>query len=347
MSIKRYPGFIDIHSHLREPGATHKEDFASGTRAAIAGGFTYVIDMPNNPNTPTFTPQRLEEKITLSHQKALCDVGFHFGTNGLNTESFKSVWDNPLVYGLKIFCNHSTGHFLVENLALLEKIFIAWNSEKPILVHAEGMHLAGAITLAHFYNRKLHVCHIAQKAEVELVRIAKRKGYAITAGVCPHYLYLTDIDVERIGWWARVKPPIATKDDQDGLWAGLQDKTIDIVETDHAPHTKEEKESSDPPVGMPNLETTVGLLFKAVHDKKLKEEDISRLLYERPKELFHIPTQDNTYVELDPQMPYRIGKDGYYSKSGWSVFDGWEAYGKPDRVVLRGKICLEDGRIVV
>ncbi len=342
---KRFPGFIDVHVHLREPGGTQKEDFYTGSKSAVAGGFTFIIDMPNN-SIPTFSIDRLQEKIQLSKQKAVCDVGFHYGTNGLNVETFSAAWKNPRVFGLKLYCNHTTGEMLIEDLGVLENIFLAWKSEKPILVHAEGVELAGALALAYLYRRRLHVCHISQKTEVALIRQAKKKGMNITAGVTPHHLFLTADDVAKLGSKALMKPPLGVKKDQDALWEGLVDGTIDLVETDHAPHTMEEKASDKPPFGVPGLETAAGLLFFAVHQKKISMRDIQNVLYDNPKKIFHIPDQKTTYIELDPQKEYRIGEDGYQTKCGWSPFDGWTAYGKPEHVVLFGKTLLNNGMFV-
>ena len=133
---KRLPGLIDVHVHLREPGATHKEDFYTGSRAAVKGGVTFMIDMPNNL-TPTISIERLDEKVALS-KKALIDIGFHFGTNGKNLEELPKAAARPEVYGLKIYCNHTTGEMLIEDQDALDAIFQAWPVGKPILVHAEG-----------------------------------------------------------------------------------------------------------------------------------------------------------------------------------------------------------------
>jgi carbamoyl-phosphate synthase/aspartate carbamoyltransferase/dihydroorotase len=339
MALKKFPGFIDAHVHLRDPGATHKEDFSTGTKAAAAGGFTYIIDMPNNA-TPTFTKEKLQEKITLVKEKAIVQVGFHFGTNGLNIAEFPKIWSNKNVFGLKIYCNHTTGELLIEDLALLEMVFAAWKSDKPILVHAEGMQLAGAIALAKLYGRRLHVCHISQASEVELVRQAKAKKLPVTAGVTPHHLFLVHSDMERLGSYAMMKPPLGTEEDRKALWQGIQDKTIDIVETDHAPHTKQEKSGEKPMYGVPGLETAVGLLFKAVHENKIMEKDVIRLLYTNPKKIFNIPTQKNTYVELDPSESYVIGGGGYETKCGWSPFTDTVGYGKVKKVVLHGRVII-------
>ena len=345
MALQRFPGFIDIHVHLRDPGATHKEDFATGTRAAAAGGFTYVVDMPNNP-TPTVSSERLDEKVELADQKAVCGLGFHYGTDGSdgNLQSFPAAAKHPRVFGLKIYLNHTTGEMLIEDIAVLRNIFETWPDTKPVLVHAEGVQLAAALSLAHFYGKRLHVCHISQAVEVELVRAAKQKKQAVTTGVCPHHLFLTGAARETHGSQAIMKPPLGEDADKSALWAGLQDRTIDIVETDHAPHTLEEKQGDPPPFGVPGLETAVGLLWKAVKDGDLKAEDVPRLLHEAPKRIFNIPDQPDTYVELDPDVPYEIDPSTFESKAKWSPFAGWEAYGKPQTVVVAGKALVADGK---
>ncbi len=344
MAVQRFPGLIDVHVHLREPGATHKEDFRSGSRAAITGGFTFVIDMPNNAE-PTVSLKRLEEKISLADAAAVCPIGFHYGTDGRNLDSFAKAAKHPRVFGLKIYCNHTTGEMLIEDLAVLEQVFEAWDSPKPILVHAEGVQLAAAITLARLYDRRLHVAHITQAIEVELVRRAKSKGQAITAGVTPHHLWLTGADRAKLGAFAIMKPPLGEQKDQAALWQGLQDGTIDIVETDHAPHTREEKAAEPPPFGVPGLETAVPLLGKAIKEGKLPEERFEQVLFSRPQQIFNIPTQSETHVELDLGAKVVIGEHGYQTKAGWSPFDGWTGYGQVVSVVIGGHQLVQDGRL--
>ena len=345
MALQRFPGFIDAHVHLRDPGATHKEDFYTGSRAAIKGGFTYILDMPNNP-TPTITSARLEEKIAESERVAICDIGFHFGTNGKNIDQFVEAALSPYVFGIKLYCNHTTGEMLIEDLGLLEQVFIAWESDKPILVHAEGVQLAAVLELGYVYGRRIHVCHITQAIEVELVARAKAKNQNVTAGVCPHHLFMTEESRETLKGYAIMKPPLGPVSDQDALWKGLKEGTIDIVETDHAPHTREEKEKDSPAYGVPGLETAVGLMFKAVKEGRITQSDVSKFLYENPKKIFNIPDQPDTYVELDPEKEYVVGEDGYESKCGWSPFDGWILTGKIETVVIRGKKLLEHGKII-
>lgn len=336
--MKKFPGFIDVHVHLREPGATHKEDFATGSAAAVRGGFTQIIDMPNNP-TPTVTMEKLQEKISLADSKAVCDIGFHFGTNGHNLDSFAAAADHPRVFGLKLYCNHTTGEMLLEDIHLLEGVFRSWESEKPLLVHAEGTELAAALGLAHIFDRRLHVCHISQAVEVELVRRAKARGQRVTAGVCPHHLFLTEADrsPKKLGSLAMMKPPLGTQIDQDALWEGIADRTIDIVETDHAPHTLEEKQGDPAPFGVPGLETAVSLTLKGLRDRSLPDKLLSTLLHDKPQEIFSIPDQPDTHVELDLDATWTVGKNGYASKCGWSPFDGWELPGVVLSTTWRGK----------
>lgn len=345
MSLIKIPGLIDIHVHLREPGATHKEDFHTGSRAAVAGGFTFIVDMPNNPK-PTITREKLEEKVSLSKEKAICDIGFHFGTNGKNIEEFAYAIESPNVFGLKVYCNHTTGEMLIEDGELLNDIFSAWNSTKPILVHAEGEQLAMALSLGAKYNRRLHVCHISQKSEVELVRYAKANGQMVTAGVTPHHLYLIKEALASLKGFAMMKPPLGIDEDKEALWAGLNDGTIDIVESDHAPHTKEEKKKDIPAFGVPGLETTLGLMYKAVKDGRITNDDVVKFLYTNPRNIFNIPEQDDTYIDIDPELPYVVGENGYESKCGWSPFEGMTLYGKPQTVVMRGERILENGMII-
>jgi len=346
MPLVKLPGLIDVHVHFREPGATHKEDFTTGTRSALKGGFTQVIDMPNNP-TPTITIARLQEKLNLAKKKAVCDLGFHFGTNGHNTKSFAAASQHPQVFGLKLYCNHTTGEMLLEDLGLLEAVFESWHSEKPILVHAEGVELAAAIALARLYGRRLHVCHITQAIEVELVHRAKAQKQAITAGVCPHHLFMTEKAKLKLGSLAMMKPPLGTQKDQDALWEGLNNGTIDIVETDHAPHTLAEKKQDPAPYGVPGLETALGLMYKGAEEGKLPTKAIRKVLYDRPKAIFNLPEQADTYIKVDTNHSWKVGEEGYESKCGWSPFAGWVLPAKVMTVVLRGKTVVENGKVVI
>ena len=170
-----------------------------------------------------------------------------------------------------------------------------------------------------------------------MIRKAKKEKIKVTAGVTPHHLFLIDKDVTKLGPFALMKPVLGTKSDQDSLWQGILDGTIDLIESDHAPHTRAEKLSINPPFGIPNLETTLGLMLKAVHSGKITEA---------PKKIFNIPEQANTYIELDPDKPYQVGENGYQTKCDWSPFENWELFGKVEQVVLRKKHLVINGKIV-
>ncbi len=342
MAIQRFPGFIDVHVHLRDPGLTQKEDFYTGSRAAVKGGFTFLLDMPNNPVLTT-SAESLAEKVHLSG-KGMVDIGFYFGTTGENLNVFSEIDKDPRVFGLKIYCNLTTGNYVVRDATVREKILAAWTSPKPIAVHAEGEMVGEMIQLAIKYDRRLHICHVSQAIEVDAIRRAKKTFPKLSAGVTPHHLFLTADDKKTLGNNARMKPELGTQNDQDALWEGLRDGTIDVVESDHAPHTIDEKKNDPPPFGVPGLETTLGLLWKAVHAQKIKRADVIKFLYDNPKKLFSIPTQLDTYIELDPDKPYSIGADGYETKCGWSPFNSWEAYGKVQTVVYKGNLIFSDGK---
>jgi dihydroorotase-like cyclic amidohydrolase len=344
VTLIRLPGLIDVHAHLRDPGATHKEDFASAGRAAVRGGFTRVLDMPNNP-VETVTLERVNDKNKRARRHSLCQIGFHFGTDGHNIDQFALAAAHPAVFGLKVYFDQTTGTLLLNELGDLQPVFATWRSPKPILVHAEDTSLAAAIGLAAAHRRRLHVCHVSLAEEVALIRSAKQAGLSLTAGVCPHHLFLTAADVSRLGSHALMKPPLGQQADQDALWEGLMDGTLDLVETDHAPHTVDEKASDAPPFGVPGLETTLGLLLLAVHDGRLNIEDVARLLHHAPRRVFDLDDQPDTWIELDPSERWLVGDRAYESKAGWSPFVGWELRGPVQRVVSKGRELLTAGEL--
>lgn len=226
----RLPGLIDPHVHLRfdQP---HKEDFATGTAAALAGGYTFIIDMPNN-NPPVTTLARLQKKIKAAERMAQCDIGFHFGSLGDNLDEFKQVKD--LVYGLKLYLNQTTGGYIIDE-PKMKKIYQAWQDAtqgtKPILLHAEADVLPAVERVVTATKQPTHICHVSSQKELAHVISMKQKGLPVTCGVTPHHLFLTDKDREVLGSFGIMKPPLQTKHDQDFLWKHFND--IDIVESDH------------------------------------------------------------------------------------------------------------------
>lgn len=336
----KFPGLIDIHVHFRDPGATHKEDFETGTKAALAGGFTTVLDMPNN-SIPITTPGLLKEKQDIARTKIVCDTGFFYGSLGENIQSFTIVQD--MVFGLKIYLNQTTGGFIVDD-KVFTKICKVWPRGKPILVHAEEDVIEQVLQIGHQAGQRIHVCHISSRKELETIIKAKAAGWNVTCGVTPHHLFLTVEDANRLGPFGRMKPFLKTKTNQAYLWENLSQ--IDLVESDHAPHTKEEKESDNPPFGVPGLETTLGLMLTAVHQGKVRLDEVKRLLFDNPKKIFNIPTDESTFIEVDESEKWVVENGNLFTKCNWSPFNGMALQGKVKSVTLRGEKVFENGQIL-
>lgn len=339
-NLLKLPGFADVHVHLREPGAIHKEDFFSGTRAAIAGGYTQILDMPNN-NPPTVTIDNLTEKVDLARGRIWCDVGFNFGATANSCQFFKKV--QKKVFGLKVYMNHTTGPLLVDKLEDCELIFKSWMYSLPIMVHAEGETVETAIKLAKKYKRALHICHAAFDQISAIVK-AKKANLEVTCEITPHHLFLNKDDMKRLGPLGIMKPPLLSRQDQHKLWDNL-DK-IDMIATDHAPHTLEEKKSKPAPFGVPGLETTLPLMLGVVSQGKLKMARLIEMLSNNPRKIFHLPAQPSTFVLVDFAKIYKISAKNFYSKCGFSPFEGMDGRGEVKKVVIRGKTVFEDGKFV-
>ncbi len=380
MSKLILPGLIDPHVHLRDPRQTNKEDFYAGTCAAVAGGFTTIIDMPNN-KVPIINSERLNEKIKIAKEKIVCDVGFHFGSMGDNIDELIRIRDKVL--GLKLYLSLTTGGFIIPK-EKVEKVFIAWSQglktkdQRPILLHAEDDTLDFAINLTKKLGNKIHICHISNAFDLKQIIKAKEHGLKITCGVTPHHLFLTDQDVKRLGPYGKMKPPLQSKKDQDFLWRNLQ--YVDVVESDHAPHTISDKtgdasgrasgsaQFSQPsetrkskraltggklaagpvavPFGVPGLETTLPLLLTAVSQNRLKVSDIVRLCHTNPAKIFKIETDPRTKIKVDLDSSFMIHNSSLFTKCKWSPFDGWKVKGKVEKVWIRGKKVFEDGKIL-
>src|SRR3989344_3049727 len=337
----RLPGLVDAHVHLREPGATHKEDFTTGTKAALAGGYTTIIDMPNNP-VPTISKEALDDKIKLASGRIFCDVGFYFGTTGENTTEFSKIVDS--VFGLKVYMNVTTGMLVVGDEVKLDLIFKSWPKKRRIFVHAEGDTLATAIRLAKKHQKRLHVCHVVLKKEILMIRGEKEAGMDITCEVSGHNLFLDREVAKPLGTFGLMKQRLGAPEDRKALWDNLD--IVDYIGSDHAPHTREEKLSDTPPFGVPGLETTLPLLLTAVAEKRLTMERLIELTSTRPREILGLPNDDETYTEVDLNKTYELSSDNLLTKCGWTQFDGVRVKGKVVKVVLRGKTVYDGEQIV-
>ncbi|NTU62989.1 MAG: amidohydrolase family protein, partial [Chloroflexi bacterium] len=262
MTTLQLPGLIDVHVHLREPGATHKEDYDSGTAAALAGGFTCVLDMPNN--TPPITnAETLAAKKQLARLHARCDYGIHLGAGDDNLETAHTL--APQVTGLKMYLDQTFGPLRLDDLASVQQHMERWPADQPVLCHAEGRTVAACILVAHLTGKHVHICHVSRKDEIDLIRRAKEKGINVTCEVTPHHFFLTDEIANTIGFGrSEVRPRLAKDIDRQALRSSLE--VIDCFATDHAPHTLTEKDSPKPPPGFPGLETALPLYLELVRE---------------------------------------------------------------------------------
>jgi dihydroorotase len=333
------PGLIDPHVHLRDPGQTHKEDFFTGTSAALAGGYTTVLDMPNNAE-PITTLERLEAKIASARAQVVSDIGFNFGTLGDNFDEFAKVIDK--VSGLKIYLNVTTGNFIIDK-DKLATIYEAWPGGKPILLHAEDDVSDLVFATLRKVPKATHICHVSSRAELEFVLRAKDEGLPITCGITPHHLFLTAEDGEKLGPYGRMKPTLKSQKDIDFIWQHLDG--VDIIESDHAPHTREEKDSDTPPFGVPGLETTLPLMLTAQQEGKLSHDKLVSLLHGRPAEIFGIKTDETTKVEVVLEDS-EITNEGLKTKCGWTPFAGRRVAGYVQSVTLHGKLVYENGKVL-
>jgi dihydroorotase-like cyclic amidohydrolase len=334
------PGLIDAHVHLRTPGQTHKEDLDTGTRAALAGGFTHVLDMPNT-TPPIVDESTLNDKLAQIQTTAHCDVGQFLGGSPDNVETAPELARRAV--GLKLYLGQTHGPLYMPELAHVIAHVRRWPG--VIAVHAEGWHLAAAIGLARLFNRHVHCCHVARKTEIELIRKAKESGAPVTCEVTPHHLFLTEADARRLVALGYMTPTLGKAADRDALWANLD--VVDCVASDHAPHTLWEKQGEVPPPGVPGLETTLPLMFTAVHEGRLTLDRLVGLLYDGPRRVYGLPEQPRTHIEIEPEERYTLTTDLLHTKCGWTPFAGARVQGRLKSVMLRGKVVYADGELRV
>ena len=343
----KLPGLIDPHVHLREPGGTHKEDYNSGTSAALAGGITIVLVMPNT-KPPIFDLETLDLALNAAKQKARCDYGQFVGAGPDNSDWEKHTVVSSQTVGLKMYLDSTFGELRLDDMTLWMQHFENWPKDLPIVAHSESRSMAAAILFAAIYNRPVHIAHISLREEVLLIKAAKERGIKVTCEVCPHHLFISkdDIPVISNGHPGRgeVRPRLATRKDVDALWENLD--VIDCFATDHAPHTTEEKDSDNPPPGFPGLETILPLLLTAVSESRLTISDLIEKMYANPKKIFNLPDQLETWVEVDENAVYEIKAAEQFTRCGWTPFEGRKVKGKVRKVVLRGRTAFEDGKIL-
>jgi dihydroorotase len=374
------PGIIDAHVHFRDPGLTEKEDFETGSIAAAFGGITTIADMPNTVPV-TSTALRFNEKAGIAKEKSCIDFALFalLPDENAEIEALKKAG----ALGFKVFLGTSTGDIACPSQSLLFEqmkacvkadVRIGFHAETGALnshftslcmkktgssglllsearpVFSEALAIQTAICYAQYSGAKIHIHHVTSLDGVKLIAEAKQKGINVTAETCPHYLLL---NAEKYAH--KVYPPIRGEEHRKALWKAIDDGIIDMIASDHAPHTKTEKELPvwEAPAGLCGTETFVPLMLNEVNMGRLSLNDFVRLASETPAKIWGIYPQkgnllsgaDADFTVVDMNKKFKIDKNELQSKSKTSPYDGMEIQGKPIAVIVRGKFIIRDGRL--
>jgi len=379
------PGAIDDQVHFREPGLTHKGTIESESRAAVAGGITSFIEQPNTvPNA--VTQELLENKYKRAAESSYANYSFMMGGTNDNLEEVLKT--NPKnVAGIKLFLGSSTGNMLVDDEKVLEKIFsstdmliaahcedettIRQNLEKykaeygddipvkyhPLIRSAEACYISSsrAVALAKKTGARLHVFHVSTGKETELftnkIPLEDKK---ITAEVCIHHLWFTDADYDKKGALIKWNPAVKTAADRDELWKALLDDRIDVIATDHAPHTLEEKKNpyTSSPSGGPLVQHAVVAMFEAYHQKKISVEKIVEKMAHNPAKIFKIEKRgfirEGYYADIaivNPGLPWNVKKENILYKCGWSPFEGVSFKSRITHTFVNGNLVYNNFKV--
>ncbi len=369
------PGVVDDQVHFREPGLTHKEDLHTASRACAKGGVTTFLEMPNT-SPPAITQQGVEEKRALAAEKSLVNYGFYIGATPDNIEDLKNATNTP---GIKIFIGSSTGNLLVDEQAALERIFaettlpITAHCEDEATVRANAERLAGtsdvadhskirdheaaiiatrrSLDLAFRHNHRFHVLHVSTGAETELLSDHRN---LITAEACPHHLLLNIDDYARLGTLAQANPSIKTAADNARLWQALQQGEIQVIATDHAPHTLAEKQQGYPksPSGVPAIENSLALMLNEVHGGRCSLEQVVHWMCDAPARVWDIVDKgriaegyDADLVLVDLELTQEVRNVNQLTKCGWSPWDGESLTGWPVRTWVNGREVYRHGEL--
>jgi dihydroorotase len=351
------PGVIDVHTHMREPGITAKEDFATGSRACAKAGVTTFYDMPNTIPTTT-TLEALKDKKKLASEKSIVNYGFHFGgSRNNNIDEIKKVLEAKEANTVKIFMNVTTGEMLIEDEDILKNVF---KNSKLVLVHAENEMIDKAVEYNKNYGNGLYVCHIPSKEELKKVLEAKKNSelntekHPVYAEVTPHHLFLNEEireSTDRNKMLLRMKPELRTKKDNEFLWEALNNGEVDTIGTDHAPHLISEKLEKIT-FGMPGVETSLALMLNAYNEGKVKLEMIQKLMSENPARIMKISKRgkleegyyaDVIAVDLDKEWTVGVD-DAIESKCGWTPYENWKLKGKNILTIVNGKVVYQNNK---
>jgi len=373
------PGVIDTQVHFREPGNEHKEDLETGSRAAVLGGVTAVFEMPNT-NPPTVTRQAIEDKLSRAHGRMHCDFAFYVGATPQNIGALGDLERMTGVAGVKAFLGSSTGTLLLDDedsiLGALKagtRRMAVHSEDEARLKERKGLARHGepashpiwrdeetarrsterVLALARRAGRRLHVLHVTAAEELPLLAAARNIA---TVETTPQHLTLAAPECyERLGTYAQMNPPIRDARHRQALWQAVGEGLVDVIGSDHAPHTREEKQGTYPatPSGMPGVQTLVTILLDHVHSGRLSLSRFIDLTSAGPARVFGIAGKGRTALGYDADFTIvdlaarkRIENSWIASKCGWTPFDGMETTGWPVATIVRGQIIMRDHALV-
>jgi len=383
------PGMVDMHVHLRDPGFPERENFESGTRAAAAGGVTTVIDMPNTVPA-TVTAKAFNEKKAIANKKSLVDFGFIGGAGEVPAEDIIEVTDAGAT-AFKSFLIARFKELAACDYTLLKHMELLGELDRPLLVHAENGNLVDkymeeavasgrtdplahcdfrpaiceteavmrTITLAAETDVHLHICHMSAAGSVDMLEWAQTMGQMVTGETSTNYLLFTRETMEERGPYAKVDPPLRSKDDQLRLWEGINEGIIDVLASDHAPYTKEEKEKGwnnifDAPSGGVVIETTLPLMLDAVNNDKISLERLVEIFSSNPAQINGLyPKKGDLLVDGDADIvicdmdaPFHIRGEDLQTIQKITPYEGIKGKGKPVMTLVRGEVVYEDGQVI-
>jgi dihydroorotase len=375
------PGLIDSQVHFRDPGYPHKEDLATGTLSALLGGITCIFDMPNT-KPPTISALDFTDKVSRAKGRSWCHTGFYLGATADNIARLPELEKMPGCVGIKVFVGSSTGNLLLDDFEKIEEILKT--TKRTIAFHSEDEerlkerkrllddHIGDAsfhpiwrdeevalistrklVLLANKNKRKIHILHITTAQEMEI--LAMNKDY-VTVEVTPQHLTLAAPQCyKELGTLAQMNPPIRGEEHRAALWKALNTNVVDVLGSDHAPHTLEEKKKSFPesPSGMPGVQTMLPLMLHHMNEKRISLEKIVDLLSHRPAKLFALSQKGAIAIGKDADLSLvdlkaerRIENKLMATKVGWTPFDGLKVLGWPMAVVLAGEVAMRDNEVI-
>lgn len=379
------PGIIDDQVHFREPGLTHKADIRSESRAAVAGGVTSFIEQPNTIPAAT-TIELVEAKFDIASKSSAANYAFNFGATNDNIEEIKKI-DPKRIPGVKVFMGSSTGNMLVDTESSLDKIFKY--SPVPVITHCEDeatilrnfqekfkeygddipieMHpeirsreacilsSRKAVELAEKHGTRLHIYHISTAEETELFNNKKPLAEKqITSEACIHHLWFSDEDYAEKGTLIKWNPAVKTANDRSKIFEALLDDRIDVIATDHAPHTLDEKSNpyTSAPSGGPLLQHALLAMMEFVRDEKISIEKVAEKMCHNPAILFNIKDRgfirEGYFADLvlvDAAQPWKVSRENILSKCGWSPFEGTTFRARISHTFVNGKLAYENGKV--